>query len=233
MPIEHASHDDARHRFDVVLDEIRDGIVKMGSLVTENVRRAGEAMRESRLDLVDVVRDGDLEINRMYLELEHLTFETVARQQPVATDLRFLVSATRMLYEIERSGDLAVNCVNVLERQEGFPDAPGLIAQLDALVDASARVFAQAVDAVADLDEGAGPALDAADDEVDDLVSRFYTSIGAESETIGLDCAVAFTRIGRFLERIADHAVNIGENVTYIVTAAFPGDERGDPIDQG
>lgn len=218
------SHEDVRHHFDRLLNEIRQGMVAMGSLVTENVRRAGEAMLERRMDLIAVVRNADHEVNSQYAHLEKLVFETLARQQPVAGDLRFLVSATRILYEIERSGDLAVNCVNMLERSEGFPESPRLMGLLEQLVKAATSVFAHGVDALAELDPEAGYTLDAEDDVVDDLVSRYYTEIGRASAEIGLEPAIAMSRVGRFLERIADHSVNVGENVTYIVTAKFPGD---------
>jgi phosphate transport system protein len=221
---EPTGHEDIRHHFDELLDTIRQGMVEMGSLVTENLQRAGEAMLERRLDLVAVVRDADHEVNARYADLERRVFETLARQQPVARDLRFLVSSTRILYELERSGDLAVNCVNVLARQEGFPDAPKLLGLLEQLVQASCKVFAHGVDAIHDLDGQAGYTLEVEDDEVDDLVGRYYTEIGKRSEEIGLEAAISMSRVGRFLERIADHAVNIGENVTYIVTAEFPGD---------
>lgn len=233
MAVDDIAHHEFRHRFDETLHEIQQGLVAMGSMVIENVRRAGEAMRERRLDLIQVVRNADREINAMYAKYEALTFETVARQQPVATDLRFLMAATRILYELERSGDLAVNCVNILERQGGFPESPRLMATMDRLVELSARVFAQGIDSIADMQADAGTELDEADDAVDDVVSLFYTQIGRESQEIGLEAAVALTRIGRFMERIADHAVNIGEHITWVVTAEFPGDARGDPGDQG
>ena len=233
MAIEHHEHDESRHRFDEILEGIQQGLVAMGSLVTENMLRAAEALRENRLDLVDVVRAADGEVNSMYEDLEHRTFETTARQQPVATDLRFLMAATRILYELERSGDLVVNCVKILERQGGFPDSPRLMGTMDRLMHVSANVFAQGIDAIAEMQEDAGVALDDADDAVDDMVSRFYTEIGEESEEIGLEAAVALSRIGRFTERIADHAVNIGEHITWVVTAEFPGDAKGDPGDQG
>lgn len=221
-----------RHRFDETLREIRLGLVGMGSLVSENLMRAAEAMRETRLDMVDTVRAADLEINGAYERLEKLAFETVARQAPVAGDLRFLIAATRILYELERSGDLVVNCVNILERLGGFPDSPLLMGTLDRLIESAARVFAQGIDAVAELDAAAGVDLDRADDAVDQTVSRFYTEIGRHSQQIGLDAAIALSRVGRFMERIADHAVNIGEHITWVVTAEFPGDARGDPGDQ-
>ncbi len=225
-------NEDPRHRFSEMLAEIRSGLVAMGSLVTENLLRASEAMQEQRFDLIDVVRECDVEINTMYAELEQAAFETVARQQPVATDLRFLIAATRILYELERSGDLAVNCVNILERLGGFPESPRLLGTLDRLGRVTVDVFSQGVDALADMPENAGVVLDKADDDVDEMVGRFYTEIGQESEAIGLDAAVGLSRVGRFMERIADHAVNIGEHITWVVTAEFPGDYHGDPGDQ-
>lgn len=205
----------------------------MGSLVTENVRRAGEALRDGRLDLVGPVRDADSAVNTLYDELEQFTFETVARQQPVAGDLRLLMASSRILYELERSGDLAVNCVKILDREGGMPPSPRLMGMVDRLAHAAADVFALGVDAVADMRADAGVALDRADDTVDEMVSNLYDEISRESELIGLGPAVALFRIGRFMERIADHAVNIGEHITWVVTAEFPGDAQGDPGDQG
>ena len=110
--------EEARHHFSDTLDEIRHGIAEMGALIVENARRAGLAITENRTDLVPVVQAGDEPINSRYAYLEKLTFETIARQQPVAGDLRFLVSATRILYELERSGDLVVNLVNAYDRTQ-------------------------------------------------------------------------------------------------------------------
>lgn len=213
---------EARSQFGAQLNDIKRRLVELGSLVTENLRRVGEAMREAELDLIPEIRETDAVIDERFLDLEREVFETLARQQPVARDLRFLVSATRIIYEQERSGDLVVNCSNMLEREEGFPEVPSIQGLLSRAVDASARVFAMSVDAIADMDPEAGTTIDAADDEVDDLISRYYTEIGREADAIGLETAIALTRVGRFLERIADHAVNIGENVTYIVTAEMP-----------
>lgn len=220
----HRVHDESRHHFTEVLDEIRDGMVEMGSLVVQNARKAGIAIVESRLELIPEVVAADTEINQRYAELERLTFETLARQQPVARDLRFLVSSTRILYELERSGDLVVNLVKVLDRIHGFPDSPQLRNMLDRLVAEATDLFARALTAFNEMDAVAGERLDAEDDVVDDLVSAFYQEIGRERETIGLEAGIALTRMGRFLERIADHGVNIGGNTAYIVTAEFPGD---------
>ena len=163
-----------RHHFDTDLDEIRQGIVEMGSVVIENTRRAGEAAVENKLDLVQEVRDTDLTVNALYRDLEAKTFEVLALQQPVATDLRFLVAAARMLYEIERSGDLAVNIVNRLEARRGFPQVGNIQAILGRLVDESASLFATAIDAVGSMDPEVGRLIDEADDVVDTVTDRFF-----------------------------------------------------------
>ena len=226
-------HDrDIRHHFDDDLDAIRTGLVEMGSLVVENTKRAGDAIIENRLDLVDPVRHADEEINDRYRDLETRTFEILALQQPVATDLRFLVATSRMLYEIERSGDLAVNMVNCLARVDGFPDNPKLTGVLSRLFTESCAVFAQGVEAIADMNPAIGLEIDAADDVVDKLTGDYFSLVHDESDTLGLDAAVQLNRIGRFLERIADHGVNIAQNVTFIVTAHFPDEDNPTVLDE-
>jgi phosphate transport system protein len=105
-------------------------------------------------------------------------------------------------------------------------------ALLSRAVDTAARLVDMAVDALTNMNEDAGARLDAADDELDDLISRYYTEIGAEAENIGLETAIVMSRVGRFLERIGDHAVNIAENVTYTVTSEFPESSRPVPSDE-
>ncbi len=218
------------------LKKLRRGLVEMASLVAENLQRAGQAMRQGQLDLVEDVRSADEDINRLYGELEKMTFEILSRQQPTGGDLRFLVAATRLLYEIERSGDLVVNCANAVGRQEGFPESERVQGILSRLVDETANVWKMGIDALDDMEEQAGYRLDEADDVVDDLVAEYYDAVADQSESFGLEVAISLSRVGRFLERIADHAVNIGENVTYIVSGTFPGDSTsaaGDEYEDG
>jgi len=230
MPL-HENHDhdhELRHHFDDELDEIRQGLVTLGSMVIDNARKATRAVLTNQLDLIGEVRAGDRPVNQLYTELEGKTFEILALQQPVAKDLRFLVATTRILYEMERSGDLAVNIVNCLDRRHGFPRLPGLDAVLSRLVDEALEVFAMGTRAIAVLDPDAGPAADRADDAVDELTARYFREIHHVGDEIGLDNAIQMTRVGRFLERIADHGVNIAENITYVATGSFPEDTHDD-----
>ncbi len=219
-------HDEIRHHFDEDLDTIRRDTVRLGSLVLENARRAAEAMLENDLELGDETVAADTEIDELAAQLERHVFETMARQQPVAGDLRFLVSITRMIYELERTGDLVVNCVKSLAFGDGFELSPRARGVLARAAKASGDVFALGVDSLADLDPELGARLDGEDDEVDDLVGEFYTLLPQESESSGLQNAISLSRVGRYLERIADHGVNIGQHVHYIVKGEFPGDAR-------
>ncbi len=190
-------------------------------------------MRHGRLELIAEVRAIDGEIDRRCAEMESASR---SRPSPASSrwrrDLRFLIAATRVLYEQERSGDLVVNCMNMLEREEGFPEVPGDAGAALRAVDTAAGLVDMSVDALSNMYEAAGARLDAADDELDDLISRYYTEIGAEAENIGLETAIVMSRVGRFLERIGDHAVNIAENVTYIVTSELPDSSRPVPSDE-
>jgi phosphate transport system protein len=226
-------HDhDLRHHFDDDLDDIRRGLVEMGSLVVENTKRAGAAVLENDMEMIGVVRRSDGEVNALYRKLEMRTFEILALQQPVARDLRFLVAASRMLYEIERSGDLAVNLVNSLARAEGFPRIPSLDSLVARLFNESAGLFARSIDALSNMDPDAGSRIEREDDLVDGLTSDFFTAINHHQGELGLENAVQLSRIGRFLERIGDHAVNIAEQVTYVCTGSFPWDEDADAVEE-
>jgi len=225
-------HSDARHRFAESLEEVKTGMLELGGLVLENTRRMGEALLENRLDLARIVVGADEEIDQRYSRLEFRVFEIMARQQPVAGDLRFLVSATRILYEIERSGDLAVNGAKGLLRRDGYTLPPHMHALVARLARASADLFARGLDALRSLDPTAAPEIDHADDEVDAVVGELYRAIARNAEGIGFDLAIELSRIGRYLERIGDHAVNIAEHVAFIVTGSFPGGESSATQDE-
>jgi phosphate transport system protein len=139
-------------------------------------------------------------------------------------DLRALVAATRMVSEIERSGDLVVNMMKGTRRIYGTsidPKVRGLIAQLGSEV---GRIFRLSMDAYADRNEGLAAALDDMDDAVDTLHAEYIAAIfeSHDRKAIPLQAAVQLALVGRYYERIGDHAVNIGERVRYIVTGWLP-----------
>ena len=214
-----------RHHYDDELDAIRTSIIDMGILVLANIQKAGIVITENRLDEVAEVQAADLPVNERYRSCEAKVFQVLALQQPVASDLRFLVASTRIVYEIERSGDLAVNLVTALARIDGIPADPMLESLLAQLAQESATVFGQGIEALATMDSEIGTNAEESDEVVDDLTASLYKAVTARQDGLGLEAAVALFRMGRFFERIADHGVNIAENVTFMVTGAFPDED--------
>lgn len=215
-------HADLRQHYGASLEEVHTGILELGSLVLANVRRACEALLGNDLAAARLVVAGDDEIDTRYARLEYRVFEVMATQQPVAGDLRFLVSATRILYELERSGDLAVNIAKGLVRRDGYTMPPGIHALVARLARASSELFDRGLEAFQASDADAAVVIDRADDEVDSVVGEVYAAIARNSEEMGFDLAIELSRVGRYLERIADHAVNIAEHVAFVVTGEFP-----------
>jgi len=222
MTDDRSPHSDIRHRFEAELEEIKRLAVNLGSLVLENAGRLSEALLENHLDLAQQTIDADDQVDRAYIDLERRVFRVIALQQPVAGDLRFLISIIRVAHEIERSGDLVVNCAKGILRQQGFHLSNQIQGVLARLCRSALDLFRSSIESVADLDPGAGRRLDEEDDVVDDLVGEFYTLLATETENMHVDTAIELSRVGRYMERIADHAVNIGEHIGFAVTGIFP-----------
>jgi phosphate transport system protein len=211
-----------RHRFDEALADLKQETIWLAGLVQENILRTSEAILENRLQLVDEVIEADNEVDRRYARLESQIFELAARQQPTAGDLRFLIALTRILHELERCGDLAVNTVKALNRSAGFDLPPRLRGTLRRLCEDTGLILRTAIDALAEMSPEAGEELDAQDDAIDDLVDVFYEALLGREEAIPVDVALELALVARYLERIADHSVNVGDQVSYIATGVFP-----------
>ena len=215
---------DVRRGFHHDLDLVRDDIVRLAALTTEAVATATQVLLDGDLSAADELIQRDDVLDALSVEIEERCYQLLALQQPMATDLRALITAIRMVAEIERSGDLAVNIVKAARRMYGVeldPKLRGLLARLGA---ESARLFRLSIDAYVDRDAGLGAALDDMDDTVDTLHRDYIASIFVthDAGVTALQPAVQLALVGRYYERIADHAVNIGERVRYMVTGWLP-----------
>jgi phosphate transport system protein len=215
---------EVRKNFHHELDVVRDDIVRMAGMVEEALARATRAFLDGDLSVADDILEGDDAIDSLALEVEEHCYQLLALQQPMASDLRALTTAIRLCAEIERSGDLAVNIVKAARRIYGTdidPKSRGLIEKLGEQVH---RLFRLAIDAYVDQNVGLASALDDMDDVVDELHVDFIESIfeTRESGELPLQVAVQLALVGRFYERIGDHAVNIGERVRYLCTGWLP-----------
>lgn len=215
---------DTRRNFHHELELIRDDIVRMASMVTEALAGATGAFLDGDLAAADRIRRGDPAINALALDVEERCYQQLALQQPMASDLRSLTAAIRLCAEIERSGDLVVNIIKGFRRIYGVPIDPRLRGLIARLSEEAHRLFRLAIDSYAERDAGLADALDDMDDTIDDLHVDYIESIFVvrESGELTLQVAVQLALIGRFYERIADHAVNIGERVYQMVTGDLP-----------
>jgi phosphate transport system protein len=215
---------EVRKNFHHELEVVRDDIVRMAGLVEEALARATRAFLDGDLAVAEQILQGDDAIDTLALEVEEHCYQLLALQQPMASDLRALTTAIRLCAEIERSGDLVSNIMKAARRIYGTdidPKMRGLIERMGGQVH---RLFRLSIDAYVDKDVGLASALDDIDDEVDELHVDFIESIfeTRESGELPLQVAVQLALVGRFYERIGDHAVNIGERVRYMCTGWLP-----------
>ena len=216
--------DDVRRTFHHQLDDIRDDIVRLAGMVTEGIGKGTEALLDGDLEAAQAIIDGDDELDALSISIEDRCYHLLALQQPMAGDLRTLVADIRLVAEIERSGDLVVNIVKAARRIYGTELPPRLRGMIEQLGEGSQRLFRLAIDAFVERNDGLAAALDDMDDAVDALHADYIQAMLECHSTHGipLQPAVQLALVGRYYERIADHAVNIGQKVRYMVTGWMP-----------
>jgi phosphate transport system protein len=214
---------DTRLSFHHQLDDVQRDLLRAAARVTESIARGTEALLTLDLGAAQRIIDADEEVNELTLDIEERCFTILARQQPMASDMRAIVTAIRLTSEIERSGDLMVNVSKAARRLYGGSIPPTLHGLLQGMADESVRLFRLAMDAYADGDADLAGALDDMDDRLDELHRDYIEAILEHyADVRDVQAAVQLALVGRYYERIGDHAVNIGERVQYMVTGSLP-----------
>lgn len=215
---------ETRKTFHQQLEDMRSELVRIASIVTERIPEGTEALLTMDLALADRIIEEDDELDARAIELEERCYQVLALQQPMAGDLRTIVSTIRMTSEIERSGDLVVNICKAMRRMYGTELDPKLRGLISRMGEQALRLYRLAIDAYVEQDSPLAGALADIDDELDQLHADFIQAIFESHRTGGLplQVAVQLALVGRFYERIGDHAVNIGEKVRYMVTGWMP-----------
>ena len=213
-----------RRTFHQDLDELRDDIIRLAGMATEALAAGTVALLAADLQAAETLITGDDEIDELALEIEERCFRLLALQNPLASDLRQIIASLRMASEIERSADLVTNTMKALRRLYGTPLDPRLRGLLERMSEHVHRLFRLAIDAYADRNEALAAALEDMDDDVDDLHSDYIRTIFEvyEGGNAPLQVAVQLALVGRYYDRIGDHAVNIGERVRYMVSGWLP-----------
>ena len=221
--------DEIRHTYRGQLDDLRVDVVRLGLMVTDAVAAATDAFLEADLAGAERVIHADLAIDELTHSLEDRCYTTLARQQPMASDLRMVVSVLRNIHELERSGDLMVNVAKATRRL--YPvELPDPIRRIVEQMGHQAVIQLRlAIECFAESDCARATALEDMDDVMDDLQRELFRTMFAlgRADEAGLQQMVQVALIGRFYERTADHAVNIGERVNYMVTGEMRGVEFG------
>lgn len=209
-----------RKTFHQELDELQAEVLRVAARVNEAVARATAALLDGDVVLASGVIDDDVVIDQACVANEERAYEVLARQQPTASDMRQVLTAVRLLHELERCGDLAVHVARAVPRMRVYDVTPrvrGIVARMS---DSARRLLSVAFDAYAERDREAAMSLSALDDEVDALHVALLGELF--SGALPLDLTIELALIGRFLERIADHAVVIGDRIAYLVSGELP-----------
>jgi phosphate transport system protein len=209
-----------RHHFEEGMDLLRQRLLVMGGVVEEHVHTSIMALMERREDLARTIIGGDSTVNDLHIEIDDRCLKLLALQQPIAKDLRLITSAMKINSDLERIGDQAVNISeNVLKILPYPPLKP--VIDIPRMADIAEQMTRDALDAFVRGDAVLARGVLGRDDEVDQLKDQCFrvllTHMMADPGTI--QRALPLILISRNLERVADHATNIAEDVIFLVEA--------------
>ena len=218
----------ARDTYQDELDGLREGVLAMGDLVTDQLDDALGCLGTRDADRARAVIEGDEAVNDRYVDLEERCVELYALQQPVASDLRFVTASSKILTDLERVGDLATNLAGYATAGEREPAAGVQFAELEGIGREALALVERALAAYETGDGEACRQIAADDDEVDALCQRAGETVARdliEREADGsawgvealLDDVSRLLLTIRDIERVGDHAVNIAARTLYMV----------------
>jgi phosphate transport system protein len=205
------------------LDDIGRRVIEMTHLVAVAMERATSALLDANLAQADQVISDDRRIDALRTELEDRSFQLIAQQQPVATDLRVLISTIHLSADLERMGDLAHHVAKIARLR--FPDiavppeARDIISQMG---DVAASLVTKVADVVDGRDVALAQAIELEDDSMDALRRKLFTVVLSPNWARGTEAAIDMTLLGRYYERYADHAVAVARHTIFIVTGERP-----------
>lgn len=203
-----------RKSFDRELAELDSEILCTAALVVEAIAATSEALAGGDHDLATKVVLGHPDIDRATRRCEAQAYEVLARQQPAAGDMRFILTVVRLSHELERSAKLIKHVAAFTSRPHGSlsPKIAGLVSRM---AEEACRLLQAAVEAYAERDVDRAEALDVWDDRMDELHRQLLAELFTSPQSLATTLELAL--VGRYLERIADHAVVMGERVRYLV----------------
>jgi phosphate transport system protein len=205
------------------LDALTEQLVEMTRLVGSAISRASTALLDADLTLAESVIVADDAVDAIRDELDRRAMDLLARQQPVASDLRIIVATLKMSGDLERMGDLARHVARAARRR--FPEsavpAP-LRATIVEMGQVAERLVAKTGSVIASLDVEAALEIETDDDDMDRLHRALFTELLDVAAPYSVEAAIDVTLVSRYYERFADHAVAVSRRVVYLVTGQQP-----------
>jgi len=209
-----------RETFDRELREIKDNVLRMGSLVEEAIRAAIDALVRHDADAALAVIIADPAINEVQRKVTSMITATIATQAPVARDLRFLLTLDHVSYELERMGDHAASVAKQVRKLVVEPPLPALPGQLAAIGELAAQLVHGILLALVDIDQAAAREVAGRDDEIDNRYHRLFDQAVAlmRSDPANVERGARVLFAAHYLERIGDRVTNIAEDVVFLAT---------------
>jgi phosphate transport system protein len=208
-----------RH-FEEELTLLKTRLLEMGGIAEERLRMAARAIVNRSRDQLDSVLTGDEAINRLHIEIDDRCLKLLALHQPMAVDLRAIVSTVKINTDLERVGDLAINIAEAGSRYLDHPPT-GELVDLAPMAMTAKVMLRDALDAFVQRDEARARRVLDQDDHLDTLKDRTFRTLAAHirREPEVVEPALDLLLVSRHLERVGDHATNIAEDVIFMVSA--------------
>jgi phosphate transport system protein len=213
---------EVRQRFSEELRALEDEVQQTASQAQLLLEQALHALLGGDLALCDQVVRGDDEVDALYLDVERRILHLFALQTPVATDLRLLTALLHINLHLERVGDQAVNLAKITKLVDGLPQIPAVLQDLEEMGKIALGMVGTAMDALARRDVALAQALPELDDPIDQLNRGMMPKVlEACGDRRMLEWGIRMYVVSRQIERIGDNAVDIGEQVAFLVTGQF------------
>ena len=211
-----------RSVFQDELDSVSQTLFDLSVMVSDSMARATKSVMTKDLKLAEEVITSDERIDTVQHDLDARIIDIIARQQPVASDLRALVTALRMSADLERMGDLAHHVAKLVRLRHPASAVPAeLLALVEVIGETAEKIATKTGVVISTRDVALAAQVEKDDDEMDDLHRKLISTLVEPSWPHGVETAIDLTLLGRYYERYADHAVSVARRVIFLVTGKF------------
>jgi phosphate transport system protein len=219
-----------RH-IDAEIQNVKDAVLKMGGFVEKALQATREALLFGKPELIDEVRAQEKEINALQMKVDEMCVQLLAKQSPVAKDLRFVISVTKINTDLERMGDQTLNTVRYGLEFFGAEENVEIPEDLKKMFDVVIAMVRLGLDAFAKNDNKISREVLSQDDEVDQLKKSLFDLAKKKMDTRewSIDSGLKFVMIAKNLERLADHVTNVAEDVIFSTTGEDIRHGQGQP----